>query len=287
MKQLSNTLESTDQSAELFINEDKFQASFLTNKGGRKENQDAFAITKTKDGTWVFCVADGLGGHKGGKLASQIAISAICEFCQSEKFNFFKPLTFRNAFQQANDKIVEGQKDNPQYAKMKSTLVVLLVKNNLAIWGHVGDVRLYLFRDDKIFHQTKDQSVPQMLVDSGEISQDEIRTHPERSSLLNSLGNTVKKVNVVIPISYCQLSANDFFNLSSDGFWENILEKDMINILNKSENMEKASMEMYQHILSNITESEYDNLTALNLKIIQSEKNLTYWHKTKYIEVRK
>jgi serine/threonine protein phosphatase PrpC len=104
--------------------------------------------------------------------------------------------------------------------------VVLWRQGGQVLWGHSGDSRLYQFRDGRVLFQTKDHSVPQMLVGSGEITFDEIRTHEDRNRLLRALG-TPGPVKATLVKEAREACPGDTFLLCSDGFWEPVLEADM------------------------------------------------------------
>ena len=280
----SYQLENIDQYAKYMIESETFEAAMVTSKGGKSENQDACSISTAIDGTEVFCVADGLGGHAGGRVASQVAIEAVCKFIQKETFQFENPQTMLDAFKVANDSIIARQKTDIELLEMRSTLIIVFIKDSLAFWGHVGDVRLYHIRKQKVFFQTKDHSVPQMLVDTGDITQEEIRNHPDRSRLLNSLGDAEKKLKVTIPQRYQQIEVDDYLHLSTDGFWEWLVESKMISILSESQTVLKATISMAEEVVSNAekVEDDYDNLTGLTIKILSALTNQRYRHKTFY-----
>ena len=152
--------------------------------------------------------------------------------------------------------------------------------------GMWGDVRLYLMRGYQVHHQTKDHSVPQMLADTGDIRQDQVRHHPEGSSLLNSLGKADAKVRLSKPMQYTQLYEDDYFHLSSDGFWQNILEDDMNRLFQSPQTLSQQTQTMHSQVLEGAKkhDSEFDNLTAINIRIIQTQLNQDYWHKTRFVK---
>lgn len=82
-----------------------------------------------------------------------------------------------------------SQKETREYADMKTTMVLLLISGNRAYWGHIGDSRLYYFKKNKMITRTLDHSVPQMLVNTGEIKEKDIRGHEDRSRLLRVVGS--------------------------------------------------------------------------------------------------
>jgi len=281
---IANEIENSEQYAQSHIKTDMFEAGFVSHRGGKSENQDACSVSLAIDGTWVFCVADGLGGHAGGRMASQLAINAVCSYAQQEEFKFDDPLTMLHAFEAANDSVIRGQRANTEHSEMRTTLVILFIKDGLAFWGHVGDVRLYHLRNGDVFFQTKDHSVPQMLVDTGDLKTEEIRKHPDRSRLLNALGNPKKKLKATIPQRYQQIKKDDYFHLSTDGFWEWLIEARLIHVLAESPTVKQANKEMEEEIIRNAarTQGDYDNLTGLTVKITRYEFNQSHHQKTFY-----
>ena len=106
---------------------------------------------------------------------------------------------------------------------MRTTAVVLCTEGNRGTALHIGDSRFYHFRNGKIISQTKDHSVPQMLAMAGEISEHEIRRHPDRNRLLRALGDENEEVRFVR--SDFEIKEGDAFLLCSDGFWEEVEEE--------------------------------------------------------------
>lgn len=280
----SRDKESHEQYAKHEISDLYLDHAFVTSKGGREENQDCFAEAIAADGTRVFCVADGLGGHAGGRVASEVVVNTVLNDVKLPDFKFEDPLCLSTMFEHANQQVVKKQQQTPEFSEMRSTLVVLLIKDNLALWAHVGDVRLYMIRDQAIYRQTKDHSVPQMLFETGDIAYEEIRNHPDRSKLLCALGDPKKTPRLAMSQYYMQLQQNDYFHLSSDGFWEWIDEALILKMLKQSKNMSIATGSMEGIVVKTAKkeEPEYDNYTALNLWIKQAKFNAEYWHKTRY-----
>ena len=134
-------------------------------------------------------------------------------------------------FLESGDTLIKKIEKTHLKNSMKTTAVVLLTDNEKAIWAHIGDSRLYVFRKNKIVLRTLDHSVPQMLVSSGDIKEKEIRNHPDRNRLLRVMGVPWKRqeyeISEIRSLSECQA-----FLLCSDGFWEYITEKMMCKYLN-------------------------------------------------------
>lgn len=203
--------------------------------GGREEQQDSVATFSAGDGdSHLLVLADGMGGHKGGHLASDIVISiaqkAWEEYQQGEAVKASHrdgPKQFLlHICKQAHHTINDlGHKKN---LSPRSTCVLLYINGKKAWWAHLGDSRLYHFRRKKLLLRTKDHSVVQMLVDLGRISDAEMATHPDQSRLLKGLGG-----DSAIKPDFGQASVRpgDSFVLCSDGFWEHIVPNKIAKIL--------------------------------------------------------
>src|ERR1700722_6715152 len=162
-----------------------FETATLSAQGGRVVNED-FLGYRMAENSGCWALADGLGGHRGGDIASRLAVdAAISSF---EKNPSISEEALNTHLVGANRAVLDGQASNAELTHMRTTIVMLIASPGAAMWAHAGDSRLYWFRDGKIREQTLDDSVPQRLVAAGEISADQIRFHEDRSKLLNSLG---------------------------------------------------------------------------------------------------
>ena len=262
--------------------------AFVTNRGGRDENQDCCGYAQASDGTWIFCVADGLGGHSGGRVAAQAAVQGVLKQANQKDFSF-EQLDMLQVFSGAQQHIVDLKHERPELTAMRTTLVVLAVKDGLALWGHIGDVRLYHLRRNTIRFQTKDQSVPQMLVDTGEIEPHEVRGHPDRSRVLQALGKEGEKIRVVAPPSPVQLESGDVLHLCTDGFWEWIEEAHLEAAHAQSNDLGRVLESLATALTERAAaeEPEYDNYTAMSIRIGEIERNIAFWHKTRFVSTAK
>ncbi len=187
-------------------------------KGPRKVNQDRVAYTYGRD-TLLLVVADGMGGHAGGEIAAQIAVRLFIERFQQEA----KPL-LKNPLKFLQDTMVRAHAALGSYANQfsmletpRTTCVACLVQAGHAYWAHVGDSRLYLFRQGGLIGSTKDHSKVQYLVDQGIIGADEIVQHPDRNKIFSCLGGLV---DPVIDLSRrTPLRNGDIIVLCTDGLW--------------------------------------------------------------------
>lgn len=237
----------------------KFITSLICNIGGRNKNDDYAAYNYEDESYGIWTVADGLGGHKGGDIASKIAVNTIIKYFKA------KPdLSKKNVeamYNYANKAIIKAQKEYMIKYGMKTTLVTLLNNYEEVIWAHVGDSRLYFFSKGRLMFQTKDHSVSQMAVSAGEISEKEIRFHEDRNKLIRVLGNTTElKISMLKrPI---KVNSGDAFLLCTDGFWELIYETEMEIDFCKSNSPGEWLNFMTERIIRRAF-NEYDNFTAI------------------------
>lgn len=211
------------------MKKDILQISYdkITNRGERQINEDYVGgfIHKNKK---YFVLCDGLGGHGNGDIASKFVVntihSAICE----------RNMTMEEGIDYAQERLLQKQKMEGKEDSMKTTLTVLELSDRKARFAYVGDSRVYWFQKGKYKLRSRDHSVPQMLLNNGEISEKEIRHHVDRSRLLRVMGTPWNKpkydvIDNIVP------DKNSSFLLCSDGFWELVEEKEMSHLLKKSE----------------------------------------------------
>jgi len=187
-------------------------------KGSRKVNQDRIAYTFSRDAL-LLVVADGMGGHAGGEIAAQIAVRLFIERFQQEA----KPI-LKNPLKFLQDTMVRAHSALGSYANQfsmletpRTTCVACIVQAGHAYWCHVGDSRLYLFRQGGLIGSTKDHSKVQYLVDQGIIGADEVVSHPDRNKIFSCLGGLV---DPVIDLSRrTPLRNGDVLVLCTDGLW--------------------------------------------------------------------
>lgn len=229
-----------------------------TDKGTRDHNEDDCGFSSYGD-AHCLVVADGLGGHGGGDVASKCAVDAVCTLFMERGFSDH---FFADAFSGAQNAILEQQALTQRFSTMKTTLVVLVVDNGWIHWAHIGDSRLYIFRGKRLLRRTLDHSVPQMLAQAGEIREADIRHHPDRNRLMRVMGvrNDAPRFEVGKPI---RLTGAYQFLLCTDGYWELIEEDDMLRTLKESATPQQWLSQMNRIILENGRGQEMDNYTAI------------------------
>jgi serine/threonine protein phosphatase PrpC len=241
-----------------------FETATLSAPGGRVDNEDFVGYCMVESsGCWAL--ADGLGGHLGGEVAARLAVdAALASFNEDPSI---QDAALNAHMVRANRAVMERQAAEAQLAHMRTTIVMLIASPEAAFWSHAGDSRLYWFRGGKIQEQTLDDSVPQRLVDAGEISAGQIRFHEDRSRLLNSLGarEPVVASNRTMPGAP---KISDAFLLASDGFWECVTEPEMENDLTATPNSQEWIQTMEERVKQRAL-PEHDNYSAIAVRVFE------------------
>lgn len=228
-----------------------------SDQGAREYNEDSCTVLK-KGNLLCAIMADGLGGHGGGDIASRTAVDVIKNNIKSAgQVDDITQSQFNSWFEQANERIVTMQNRDCQ---MKTTLAVLCmnVVSGKVSFAHLGDSRIYHFLDGKEIFCTFDHSVSRMAVLAGEISIDEVRFHKDRSKLLKVVG----KENFSPPEFGNTIVNHDHmhaFLLCTDGFWEYVTEQEMEDTLIQSEHPEDWIKKMYKILKNKVREENIHN----------------------------
>ncbi len=191
----------------------------------RTNNEDAGTFIKIADENvirekgYLLLVADGMGGHNAGEVASKIALETIGEeyFKQGSDTNKEKALS--KAFNAANKKIFDMSSANENYKGMGTTCTVVVIAGQTLYYAHSGDSRAYLFKDKTITQITEDHTYVQELVKNGDITLLEANNHPQRNILTNAMGT---KPALRVDTGKCALTfdQNDRILLCSDGLYD-------------------------------------------------------------------
>lgn len=233
----------------------RFDVYEYSNHGGRSYNEDAVGHKIVND-NGVFVVADGLGGHSYGELASACVRDTLLDGFDGQ-FGGNPGQWITNAITQANNNILEIQ--NEKKDVLKSTAVVLCADNGHAVWANTGDSRLYFLRDGDIVSYTNDHSVAYKKFKAGEISRNDIRTDEDQSALLRTIGGQ-ERFEPEIYDNNIILQPGDAFMLCSDGVWEFLVDEEIIVDLLKAHNAKEWAELLLLRMMERI-QGGNDNLT--------------------------
>lgn len=176
----------------------------------------------------VFVVADGMGGHRGGEIASRIAVRTILAFYTADS-SPDRAQALARAFHEANQTIIQEAVADSMLFGMGTTCTALALHHGKAFFAHVGDSRCYLLRRGRITQVTSDHSIVGEMVRSGILSDEDARTHPKRNVITRSLG-AQPDVSAETPDSV-ELQAGDTFLLCSDGLTAYLTDPDLAAVL--------------------------------------------------------
>ncbi len=229
--------------------------TWVSKKGGRASNEDAVGKARKK-GIVCVVVADGLGGHNGGKIASAMAVDEIISaFCQDPVFSREH---IEKYILNANEKIVERAKTDPNLLYMSSTVAVLLIKGRNAIWANVGDSRIYRLSEGRIAEVSEDHSVAFLDFVNGDIEYPDIRKSGNQNKLTSALGVAMDGMNISEKI---HINASASFVLCTDGWWKYVTEEDMETAFVQSSDT-KEWLERMLQIRESKAPEDSDNYTA-------------------------
>lgn len=251
----------------------RLEAAARTDPGPvRENNEDAFLVELDAG---LFIVADGMGGHAAGEVASEIAVHTVAEILLEQDDPDETRLEratpdddeairerLRYSTNQASLRIRREAMANPAQTGMGTTLVVLLIEDDVAHLGHVGDSRIYLFRDDRLHRLTRDHTVVQQEIDAGRLSPELARIVPHKNILTQSVGyhGPVEPDTSTRPVE-----PGDVFVLCSDGLTDPLDDAQLAQII-RSTPPEDLAETLVQEALVNGTE---DNVTVIVVRVAE------------------
>lgn len=201
--------------------------SYLTDPGKvRDHNEDSVTIVKNNSGEILMAVADGMGGHKGGEIASSIAITSIGKrfMATGTVGNKEDAIAFiKEIVSEANISLYKYTIDNPESVGMGTTIVLALLTKEFLLFGNIGDSSGYVLKDKKLYKMTTDHTLVNLLVKSGELTEEEAKDHPRKNVLMRALG-----ANMTVEMDIIEVETEiDGIFLCSDGL-TNMLDDEQI-----------------------------------------------------------
>lgn len=213
--------------------------SYLTDPGKiREHNEDSVTALKNASGEVLMAVADGMGGHRGGEIASSIAISHI-----GKRFSGISSIGnkedainwIKDVVSEANVLIYKYTSENPESTGMGTTLVLSVLTKNFLLFGNIGDSSGYVFRNEKLHKVTTDHTLVNLLVKSGELTEEEAKNHPRKNVLMKALGATTKVEMDIIEVE----SDVDGIMLCSDGLTNMLDDEQIAKVLSENNSIEE------------------------------------------------
>lgn len=244
------------------------QAIGLTDIGNhRAVNEDSFFVGNQPIGRLsnLYLVADGLGGHAAGDAASKITVEAVVDYCRMAEENDLEEL-FKNAFEEANDKVQAYSQTIDKLYEMGTTLVSLTKWQDKYYIANIGDSRAYLFRNGVLEKITKDHSLVQKLQEEGVITEEEAFTHEKRNLILRAVG-----MEPFLNVDTYTLPAEkgDILMLCSDGLSNFLRRQEMQEMFCQEENSEILTRKLIDTALAN---GGSDNITVVMVKNVDESE---------------
>ena len=231
----------------------------------REMNQDAYYISEPSSPIKLYLLADGMGGYKGGEIASNLAIKCAKSYIE----NNFKDVAkdrdsliqlVASSMEYANMVVYEKSKEDKELEGMGTTLEVCLIYNNKVFIGHVGDSRIYRIRKEFMRKLTQDHSYVQKLVKDGTITAEEAVHHPQKNMLMKALGcNAFVEPDVMVK----GFLKEDILIINSDGLTNLVPQEEIFKQAKKD--IEQAPKELVKIANEN---GGYDNITVIIVKNI-------------------
>ncbi|MHB8455769.1 MAG: PP2C family protein-serine/threonine phosphatase [Acidiferrobacterales bacterium] len=241
----------------------RFQLAQYSLKGSRPTNQDRVACGE-RDNRIMMVLADGLGGHDGGALAAETLTQTVMRAFESVKQPVItKPSPFLAlSIMQAHKAILKNGRAHAPPITPRTTCIVCLVQRGYAYWAHVGDSRLYHFRNSQLLQRTLDHSTTEQMHLDGLLSEEEMQMHPEKGHLLKCVGGprkpTISLGNETV------LNRGDTLLLCSDGLWQAFRPEELARFLAYS-SLDEGVEEMLLAAEHKMKKS-CDNLSAIALR---------------------
>jgi PPM family protein phosphatase len=242
----------------------KFTIYQNSRQGQRARNEDRLAYSYSKE-SLLLVLADGMGGHRHGEIAAQLAIKTLTDaFQRLAKPLLNSPAKFlTDHIQQVHD-MIEHLTQTQQFAESpRTTIVAAIIQRGYLYCAHVGDSRLYHLRGNHLLFRTEDHSIVQSLYKRGIITKKDMATHPYKNKIHNCIGG--KDAPKIDLSNRMELVEGDTIFLCTDGLWGCLNDTEIKNILNKHDNVTEATT-ILMNAAEEAADEHGDNLSAITLQ---------------------
>ncbi|WP_048152303.1 PP2C family protein-serine/threonine phosphatase [Palaeococcus ferrophilus] len=228
----------------------------ISHPGPREKNEDALLILPLGN-AYLLAVADGLGGHEGGEIASKAAVETLRETFEREYTEGFAlrevEELLKTAYKDAHRRIMEM---SPEPGKTGTTMVAAFVREDTAVIANTGDSRAYLIRDGKVISRTRDHSIVGELLERGVIWEEEVRSHPMRHVVTKALG-----IELAVDTYVWEIEETDVLLLSTDGLHDTLDDGEIAELASQGGPKEAA-----ERLVGEALKVAEDNITVIVFK---------------------
>lgn len=236
---------------------------YLTDVGKiRDHNEDSVIILKNHNNEYMLAVADGMGGHRAGEVASSIAVTYLAHHFQETFYELTKEeaiMWINDSITEINTAIFQHEKDHPESVGMGTTLVMALYTKDYLLFGNIGDSSGFIVKNKKMHKVTIDHSLVNLLVEAGELTAEQAKDHPRKNVLMKALGASPE---IEADIFECSTDIDGVF-LASDGL-TNMLEISKIeDVINSNDEIEERIVNLIQKANNN---GGLDNISVAYLE---------------------
>jgi len=240
--------------------------AFKSDRGkARENNEDSFCIiTGLERFPNVFIIADGMGGHNSGEVASRTAVATaekyIRQYNEELKGQTDIQQVIRDAITETNTAVYNQSMENIDNLGMGTTFVMAVVTQNMLHVGHVGDSRAYLIRGDGITQITTDHSFVEEMVRNGSITREEAENHPQKNLITRALGCSEE---IQIDLYSCKIFEDDCILLCTDGLTNMLSEEEILSTVLEAKDMDTACSELVNKANDR---GGHDNITVIAIR---------------------
>ncbi len=233
----------------------------------RDINEDSCAYIKLKDDVYLLIVADGMGGHSAGEVASKMAVNSITDFFRNnlnndKKLDDIKKLV-QESILKANRDIYQNSILNSKYSGMGTTVTLALIYKGTMIVGHVGDSRAYLYKKGRLEKVTTDHSLVAELVKNGTITEAEALHHPQKNIITRALGvDEDIKIDIVVQ----EIEEGNRILLCTDGLSNMVYDDEIEERLKSYKDIEEAAHDMVDTANNR---GGFDNITVIIAEVVK------------------
>ncbi len=214
----------------------------------RSHNEDSLVVMPP-----LFAVADGMGGHEAGEVASEIAVNVLSELAPTKP----DAETLSHAVEEANREVFRASRDGRGREGMGTTLTAAMLENERLLIAQVGDSRAYLLHKGKLQQITRDHSLMADMIEAGQITAEEARTHPQRSIITRALGSNTDLHPDIYEVN---VETGDRLLVCSDGLSTMVEDLDIERLLSQGNDPQRCASQLVNEAISN---GGHDNITVI------------------------